>query len=179
MPGVSRLAADSLGACVMAALLTLALMPESEVAAQNASGARANAAPQDPAGEWHMQARDFANTRYSPLDQINLDTVKRLRVAWTFSDGAAYGHEGAPLVIGSMMYVVARWMICLATRSPTASRWGQGQGRSSLRCRRLRLDCRDRKASRTVPPARAGSPCTPEWTLRRMSARSSNGCAAM
>jgi glucose dehydrogenase len=107
MPGVSRLAADSLGVCVMTALLTLALMPESEVAAQNASGAQANAAPQDPAGEWRMQARDFANTRYSTLTQINLDTVKRLRVAWTFSDGAAYGHEGAPLVIGSMMYVVA------------------------------------------------------------------------
>jgi alcohol dehydrogenase (cytochrome c) len=107
MPAVSRLAADSLGVCVMTALLTLALMPESEVAAQNASGAQANAAPQDPAGEWHMQARDFANTRYSTLAQINLDTVKRLKVSWTFSDGAAYGHEGAPLVIGSMMYVVA------------------------------------------------------------------------
>jgi len=66
----------------------------------------------------------------------------------------------------------------LATRSPTVSRWGRGQGRSSLRCRRLRHGCRDRKASRTVPPARAGSRCTLAWTLRRMSARSSNACAA-
>ncbi len=78
-----------------------------DVAAQNVSGAHANPAPNDPAGDWHMQARDFANTRYSTLDQINVDTVKRLRVAWTFSDGAAYGHEGAPLVIDSVMYVVA------------------------------------------------------------------------
>jgi integrase len=54
-----------------------------------------------------------------------------------------------------------RWMICSATRSPTASRWAQGRDRSSLRCRRLRLDCRDWKLSRTVPPERAGSPCTP------------------
>ncbi len=75
--------------------------------AQNAPGANANFAPNDPAGEWRSQARDFANTRYSTLNQINLDNVKRLRVAWTFSDGAAYGHEGAPLVVGSMMYVVA------------------------------------------------------------------------
>lgn len=44
---------------------------------------------------------------------------------------------------------LARWMTCLATRSPTASRWGRGPGRSSLRCRRLRLDCRDWKLSRT------------------------------
>ena len=71
--------------------------------AQNTTTANANYAPNDPAGEWRMQARDFANTRYSTLDQINLDNVKRLRVAWTFSDGAAYGHEGAPLVVGSSM----------------------------------------------------------------------------
>jgi alcohol dehydrogenase (cytochrome c) len=45
--------------------------------------------------------------RFNCRDQINLGNVKRLRVAWTFSDGAIYGHEGAPLVIGSMMYVVA------------------------------------------------------------------------
>ena len=45
--------------------------------------------------------------------------------------------------------------------------------------RRLRLDCRDWKLSRTVPPVRAGSPCTPAWTLRRISVRSSNGYAAM
>src|SRR5271169_3018021 len=72
-----------------------------------------------------------------------------------------------------------RWMICSATRSPTASRSDRGRGRSSLRCRRLSLDCRDWKLSRTVPPVRAGSPCTPAWTLRRISVRSSNGCAAM
>jgi hypothetical protein len=71
-----------------------------------------------------------------------------------------------------------RWMTCLVTRSPTASRWGRGPGRSSLRCRRLCLDCRDWKLSRTVPSERAGSHCTPVWTSRRISARSSNAYAA-
>jgi alcohol dehydrogenase (cytochrome c) len=72
-----------------------------------ATSAAANFAPNDPPGEWRQQARDYANTRYSPLDEINLDNAKRLRIAWTFSDGSTYGHEGAPLVIGSTMYVVA------------------------------------------------------------------------
>jgi HDOD domain len=45
-------------------------------------------------------------------------------------------------------------------------------------CRRSRPGCRDWKESLTVPPVRAGSHCTPVWTLRRISARSSNGCAA-
>ncbi|MCJ2106723.1 PQQ-dependent dehydrogenase, methanol/ethanol family, partial [Methylobacterium sp. E-041] len=41
----------------------------------------------------------------SKLDQINKDNVKNLQVAWTFSTGVLRGHEGAPLVIGNMMYV--------------------------------------------------------------------------
>ena len=36
------------------------------------------------AGEWRAYGGDNGQTRYSPLDQINRDTVKNLRVAWTF-----------------------------------------------------------------------------------------------
>lgn len=70
------------------------------------TGATANFAPDPPPGEWPSQGRDFANTRYSPLTQITPQNVAQLRVAWTFSDGASYGHEGAPLVVGDTMYVV-------------------------------------------------------------------------
>jgi len=59
-----------------------------------------------PAGEWRMQSRDFANTRYSPLDQIDRKNVARLRIAWTFATGLAFGHESAPLVVGDTMYIV-------------------------------------------------------------------------
>jgi PQQ-dependent dehydrogenase (methanol/ethanol family) len=52
-----------------------------------------------------IQTLDYANTRYSPLDQITKDNVGDLQVAWTFSTGVLRGHEGAPLVIGNMMYV--------------------------------------------------------------------------
>ncbi|MDB6178178.1 methanol/ethanol family PQQ-dependent dehydrogenase [Paracoccus sp. Z330] len=55
--------------------------------------------------QWAIQTGDYANTRYSELDQINKDNVKDLRVAWTFSTGVLRGHEGSPLVIGDMMYV--------------------------------------------------------------------------
>jgi alcohol dehydrogenase (cytochrome c) len=70
------------------------------------TGATANFAPNPPPGEWPSEARDYANTRFSPLDQINTSNVGRLRMAWTFSDGTQFGHEGAPLVIGDTMYVV-------------------------------------------------------------------------
>ena len=71
-----------------------------------ATGATANFAPNDPPGEWRRQARDFANTRYSPLNQIGVANVGRLKVAWTFADGIPYGHEAAPLVVGGTMYIV-------------------------------------------------------------------------
>jgi PQQ-dependent dehydrogenase (methanol/ethanol family) len=57
-------------------------------------------------GQWLMAARDYANTRFSGLDQITNRNVASLKVAWTFSTGLTAGHEAAPLVAGSTMYLV-------------------------------------------------------------------------
>jgi len=57
------------------------------------------------ANDWVMPAKDYANTRYSTLKQINTGNVGKLQVAWTFSTGVLRGHEGAPLVVGDVMYV--------------------------------------------------------------------------
>lgn len=101
---------NALLAAVPAILFALAAppaYPQQQAATQSLTGATANFAPGDPPGEWRSQARDYANTRYSPLDQITTENVNRLKVAWTFSDGVQYGHEGAPLVIGDTMYLVS------------------------------------------------------------------------
>src|SRR3954449_399506 len=58
-------------------------------------------------GQWSMPAKNFASSRYSSLDEINVDNVKDLRVAFTFSTGVNKGHEAAPLVVGSTMYIVS------------------------------------------------------------------------
>ena len=63
-----------------------------------------NKMSQDPKG-WVMPAGDYANTRYSKLNQITAANVGKLQVAWTFSTGVLRGHEGGPLIIGNMMYV--------------------------------------------------------------------------
>jgi PQQ-dependent dehydrogenase (methanol/ethanol family) len=57
------------------------------------------------AKQWVMPAANYANTRHSTLKQITADNVGKLQVAWTFSTGVLRGHEGAPLVIGDMMYL--------------------------------------------------------------------------
>jgi len=55
--------------------------------------------------DWVMPSGDYANTRYSKLNQITAANVGKLQVAWTFSTGVLRGHEGGPLIIGNMMYV--------------------------------------------------------------------------
>src|SRR5262245_28874172 len=59
-----------------------------------------------PAGEWHLPAGDYANTRFSPLDQITTENVKGLKVITTYSTGIPSGHEGQPLIVNNTMYVV-------------------------------------------------------------------------
>jgi len=54
---------------------------------------------------WASQAGDYANHRYSELNQVNQGNVNKLQVAWTLSTGVLRGHEGSPLVIGDTMYV--------------------------------------------------------------------------
>ena len=56
--------------------------------------------------QWVMPAKNYASTRYSGLNEINTGNVNRLHVAWTFSTGVNAGHEAAPLVVGSTMYLV-------------------------------------------------------------------------
>jgi lanthanide-dependent methanol dehydrogenase len=60
----------------------------------------------DPA-QWPMAAHDYANTRFSTLDEITPANAGDMRLAWTFSIGANRGQEAAPLIINNTMYVVA------------------------------------------------------------------------
>jgi len=55
--------------------------------------------------DWVMPARTYDAQRYSPLKQINTANVGKLQAAWSFSTGVLRGHEGAPLVVGNVMYV--------------------------------------------------------------------------
>jgi lanthanide-dependent methanol dehydrogenase len=57
------------------------------------------------AKQWVMPTGDYSNHRYSELKQINAENVKNLHPVWSFSTGVLRGHEGAPLVIGDVMYV--------------------------------------------------------------------------
>jgi len=61
------------------------------------------------AHEWLTYGRDYAETRFSPLDQINEQTVSRLGLAWSYETGSVRGHEATPLVKDGVLYATTSW----------------------------------------------------------------------
>ncbi len=63
-------------------------------------------------GEWRTYGGDLANTRYSPLDQINASNFGKLRIAWRFKTESLgprpeYNFESTPLMAQGVLYSTA------------------------------------------------------------------------
>lgn len=99
-------------AIALLALIGAAAVHAQEQKPSGADGAAGGEKPQArlisevPEGEWRLPTGDYANTRYTPLDNIDTSNVKNLKVKATLSTGIARGHEGNPLVVNDTMYVV-------------------------------------------------------------------------
>jgi PQQ-dependent dehydrogenase (methanol/ethanol family) len=95
--------------------------------AESVAALPAGSASSQGSGEWWMPGRDFAASRYSALNDINVSNVVNMKVATTFSTGVLHGHEGQPLVVGSTMYVVTPYPNILyaidLTKPGGALRW--------------------------------------------------------
>lgn len=63
-------------------------------------------------GQWRFYSGDNAGTRYSPLDQINRENVKNLKIAWTwksdnFGTRPEYKNEATPIMVNGVLYFSA------------------------------------------------------------------------
>src|SRR4051812_3498652 len=63
-------------------------------------------------GEWRYYGGDAANTRYSPLDQINKTNAKDLRIAWrwkadNFGPQPDFNYQATPLMVGGVLFTTA------------------------------------------------------------------------
>jgi quinohemoprotein ethanol dehydrogenase len=61
--------------------------------------------------DWITYGHDYAETHYSPLDQITADNVSRLGLAWSWATEARDGGalETTPLVSNGVMYGTLTW----------------------------------------------------------------------
>ena len=75
--------------------------------------------------EWLTYGLDLAETRYSPLKQINTGNVSRLGLAWSYDIGSGGGgQEATPLVWNGTLYGITNWSIVFAVDARTGQeRW--------------------------------------------------------
>ncbi len=70
--------------------------------------ARLIAAEAEP-GQWLAHGRTYGEQRFSPLDQIDRQTVGRLGLAWFADLDTHRGQEATPLVADGVLYVSTAW----------------------------------------------------------------------
>lgn len=59
--------------------------------------------------EWLTYGGDYAEQRFSPLDQINADNVGELGLAWSADLDTARGQEATPLMHDGTLYISTAW----------------------------------------------------------------------
>jgi quinohemoprotein ethanol dehydrogenase len=70
--------------------------------------------------EWLTYGLNLAETRYSPLNQIDATNVSRLGLAWTYEIGPGGGNqEGTPLMANGVLYGITNWSVTYALDART------------------------------------------------------------
>jgi PQQ-dependent dehydrogenase (methanol/ethanol family) len=66
-------------------------------------------------GEWLTHGGDYAETRYSSLNQITRENVDRLALAWSIEVGSKDGRqESTPVVANGVLYGTTTWNVLFA-----------------------------------------------------------------
>ncbi len=79
---------------------------------------RINAAASEP-GNWLAFGRTYEEQRFSPLTQINKDTVTDLGLAWFKDMGTNRAQESTPIVVDGIMFFTTTWSRVHAVRATT------------------------------------------------------------
>lgn len=78
---------------------------------------------------WLLHGRTYNEQRFSPLKQINDDSIGKLGLDWFFETNLTRGHEASPIVVDGVMYLTTPWsrVIALDARNGTM-RWQYDPG---------------------------------------------------
>ncbi|MAT34767.1 MAG: PQQ-dependent dehydrogenase, methanol/ethanol family [Ponticaulis sp.] len=73
----------------------------------------------DTPEEWLTHGFTYDEQRFSPLHQVNPDTVSQLGVAWTYDLKTNRGVEATPIIVDGVMYVTSSWSVVHALDART------------------------------------------------------------
>jgi quinohemoprotein ethanol dehydrogenase len=71
------------------------------------------------AGDWITHGRNYSETRFSPLKQIDSANVKNLGLAWSFDTDTTRGLEATPIIVDGVMYTTGSWSVVFAIDART------------------------------------------------------------
>jgi quinohemoprotein ethanol dehydrogenase len=69
--------------------------------------------------DWTTYGRTYDEQRFSPLTQINEQTVVRLGLLWSRELGTTHGLEATPLVSNGVIYTTSQWSVAYALDART------------------------------------------------------------
>jgi hypothetical protein len=72
--------------------------------------------------DWPTIGLDYAETRFSRLNQINTDNVKKLGLVWSYPLESSRGVEATPVVVDGIMYQTASWSVVHAIDARTGKK---------------------------------------------------------
>ncbi|MGY8986530.1 MAG: PQQ-dependent dehydrogenase, methanol/ethanol family [Sphingomonadales bacterium] len=82
--------------------------PPSEIISSDIDTQRIKNANSEP-GNWFTTGRTFGETHYSPLSDINKESISTLGFAWNYDTGTTRGLESTPIVVDGKMYTSGTW----------------------------------------------------------------------
>ncbi|WP_419195801.1 glucose/quinate/shikimate family membrane-bound PQQ-dependent dehydrogenase [Ensifer adhaerens] len=131
-----------------------------------------------PPGEWHQYGRTPFGQRYSPLDQITLDNVANLRVAWQYQTGDVKRPEDVgettyqvtPLKVKDTLYACTPHNWAIALDAATGEEKWKYDSNSGMNPDRQHQTCRG-VTYWSDPTAAPGSPCAERVYLPTSDAR--------
>lgn len=94
------------------------VLPSYASMAQNDTGRAIIEADKNPQN-WLSYGRTYSEQHYSPLQQINLSTIGKLKLAWYVPLHANRGQEGTPLVVDGVMYATTTFSRIKAIQADT------------------------------------------------------------
>ena len=111
-------------AVLAASVLVLALIGvAASQAIKTVDDARLTSADRDT-GNWLMYGRTYDDHRFSPLKEINEQTIGQLGLMWSRELGTTRGLEATPLVENGVIYTTGSWSVVYALDAKTGSvRW--------------------------------------------------------
>ncbi len=68
---------------------------------------------------WLSHGRNYEEQRYSPLTQINKESIKDLELAWAFDMNSTRALESTPIVDDGIMFLTSEWSIVYAIDAKT------------------------------------------------------------